>query len=135
MSISNWIDRLLAYKKPKTRAKLVNNNNPKRLFPEGYHKTFPCDVNGHYRTLSGKIVSINNGFKREDGTFDLVKVEVMTEYGCLYGFITTPPKPKVGYDAKIRVYNCGGGWYPDDLIEWWSNEDGSEQMTYEITEQ
>ena len=61
-------------------------------------------------------------------------MKVLTERGEAIGYTTHPPK--VGYRATIRLYNSGGGWYPDDRIVGWAGalKNGETDLTMGATE-
>jgi hypothetical protein len=81
---------------------------------------YPSDDVGPYIELNGIIAEIG------EPLFDCVAIDVRTEYGILSGYTTHLPKslPKVGWKAIIRLYNSGGGWYPDDKIVGWTSPEG-----------
>jgi hypothetical protein len=76
---------------------------------------YPQDGVGPYTELDGIVTRVGT----QDEPDDEVAVTVKTaDHGELTGY--TPRPPKVGYTARIRVYECGGGWYPDNRIMGWS---------------
>jgi hypothetical protein len=76
---------------------------------------YPRDGKGcRYIDLTGTIVSVDE--PDEDGWF---KVDVRTDRGSWDGYGCQPKLPKVGYTAVVRVYDWGGGYYPENhLISW-----------------
>lgn len=79
----------------------------KRLFDRNL--VYPSDSIGPFTELLGVVTVV-----------DELEVTVRTpEHGEFTGFASQPPK--VGYIAWIRIYNAGGGWYPDNRITRWSS--------------
>lgn len=67
-----------------------------------------------YVDLEGIVINLGDPLGEE------VPVSVKVNDVIYNGY--TPRPPKVGYKATIRVYSCGGGWYPDNkIISWESN--------------
>lgn len=85
---------------------------------------YPSDSTGPYQEFEGKIV------KSEDlRDIGLAHVHVEVEgHGVMDGYWHIPDNhcddpgsvPPVGGTARIRIYDSGGGWYPDDRIMGWS---------------
>lgn len=86
---------------------------------------YPCDrEGGRHVDLEGVITKV--------GDIDIggeqlreVSVTVQTKHGPYTGFVRYPRTsafcPEPGHHATIRVYDCGGGWYPDNRIISWGN--------------
>jgi hypothetical protein len=81
---------------------------------------YPRDHTGQYQEFEGKIVKSSVCGER------LVQVTLEVEgIGELSGYWrtlsdTTKSLPPIGGTACIRVYDAGGGWYPDNKIMSWS---------------
>lgn len=92
-----------------------------RLFEHGV--SYPSDREGGcYVEFEGPVVEVG---KPLDETSDMLEtpVTVRTEKGDFRGWATFPAccgAPVVGDRATIRVYDSGGGWYPDDKIISWT---------------
>jgi len=95
---------------------------------------YPCSNGGRYIDLTGTII------EAADWHADLglsahtepIRVKVKTEKGDFTGYWDGRPSrlicywdgppsrltrmPKVGGKATIRIYDSGGGWYPDNEI-------------------
>lgn len=88
------------------------------LFPSGF--VFPSDRNGEYQDLEGDVIEVGEPMP---GSLICIRVKVHTEKGDFDGYAEYPPTctftPQVGHHAVIRVYNSGGGSYPDDKITSW----------------
>ena len=69
------------------------------------NKTYPQDDVGCYRELVGRVV----GHRAPD------RVAVETPEGTFTGIWHRDPPP-VGSTATIRIYDSGGGFYPDNQI-------------------
>ena len=91
----------------------------KKLFNPDF--VYPSDDVGPYVELDGTIVKIG------EPSFYSVRIDVKTERGILSGYTTHLPKslPQIGWKAIIRLYNSGGGWYPDDKIVGWTSPDNT----------
>ena len=78
---------------------------------------YPADRFGRYQELRGIIIN----FKDID-ILDWVTADVITMEGQyrVYGDRISH-LPKVGYQAKIRVYEQGGGDYLDSRLMGWSS--------------
>lgn len=85
---------------------------PKPLFDPSL--VYPTDDVGCYVELIGEVVSVDD----QDDPDDEVRVDVRTDWGTFDGYTVHPPK--VGYTATVRVYDAGGGFYPDNRIVAWS---------------
>jgi hypothetical protein len=95
-----------------------------RLFD--YQKfVYPLDDIGPYVEFTGKVIEVDDK-RNVNNEWEEVKVSVQTERGIFSGY--TPRPPKVGYYARIRLYNSGGGWYPDDRIVGWSTQSYDEDV-------
>jgi hypothetical protein len=73
---------------------------------------YPSDEVGPFTELTGVVVSVGEPLGEE------VRVDVYTHQGIFSAFTLRPPK--VGYMATVRIYDSGGGWYPDDRIVRWA---------------
>ena len=80
---------------------------------------YPADEGGRFVDLIGTVIEVDNTH-HDSFEWEEIKVVVQTEQGTYEGY--TPRPPKVGYQATIRVYDAGGGWYPDNRIVGWSEE-------------
>ena len=75
---------------------------------------YPSDQTGPYVELEGKVLRIGEPISNS------VSVQVETEHGIFTGYTAEGLGfPEVGYLARIRIYDSGGGWYPDDLVVGW----------------
>lgn len=91
---------------------LKNNLDIKISISDSQKVSFGRDKTGEYIDHSGIVVKVE-----EQLSYDY-PIYVCTEYGDLLGFTPNGP-PNVGDIATIRVYRCGGGWYPDSrIIDW-----------------
>lgn len=75
---------------------------------------YPSDATGPYTELKGVVLEV--GDPNSTGN---VSVKVQTEKGVFTGYYWAKYPPKVGYLTTIRIYNAGGGWYPDNRIIGW----------------
>ena len=79
---------------------------------------YPTDsYGGEYVDLDGTIIDVGEPLLCEQ-----YGVKVMTSEGAFDGFtheMTMGFPPKIGHFATIRIYNAGGGWYPDNRIISW----------------
>lgn len=80
---------------------------------------YPSDAEGgRYLELEGTIVDVSAAIAYR-GLITIPCV-VRTDRGDFHGFARTPMGnrllPEVGWFATIRVYDLGGGWYPDHRI-------------------
>jgi hypothetical protein len=82
-----------------------------RLFERD--KVYPSDSVGAYIDLEGRVVAV------EAGVSGVWFVRVETEKGTFTGVEERLP-PEEGFRATVRIYDSGGGWYPDDRIISWS---------------
>jgi hypothetical protein len=84
-----------------------------RLFDRKY--VYPSDGIGEYVTLEGPVVAFKVFEDRE-----LLKVTVRTKHGDMTGWAEgrMADATDIGNvkQATIRVYNAGGGFYPDNRI-------------------
>lgn len=81
------------------------------LFDPDY--VYPSDLEGgRYMECVGPIVEVALALA------DHWKMTVRTEKGDHTGWLRKIDdfEPKVGDFACIRIYDCGGGWYPDNKI-------------------
>lgn len=77
------------------------------------------DAVGTYMEVVGQVLSVTIDDENDD--WDDVEVSVRTlEYGDHSGWIAKKHAPKAGYMAAVRVYDAGGGHYPENRIVWWS---------------
>lgn len=84
-----------------------------RLFD--YKFVYPSDdYGGRYVELEGEVIST---YSVDD---DLHCIEVRTDKGDFSGYIEHGKPAKIGTSATIRIYDAGGGWYPDNKIVSWS---------------
>lgn len=80
------------------------------LFEPGLR--YPEDGTGAYQDLEGEVIKVSGPM-----------VTVATPKGVFVGVSNKPPRAPGGR-AEIRIYSCGGGFYPDFLILSWSTGDG-----------
>lgn len=87
----------------------------KQLFESGV--VYPSDsYGGRYVELVGKVTQVHPN--THDG--DDVRVTVnVPEFGEFDGWAWRRSVPNTGYEATIRVYDIGGGWYRDHRIVGW----------------
>ena len=75
---------------------------------------YPSNRNGRYVELVGKVIGVGEPLT------DSVAITVETRRGTFTGYYGKPDAlPKIGYEANVRVYEGGGGWYPDNEIVSW----------------
>ena len=82
------------------------------LFPRGF--VYPRDdYGGDYIELEGVVLK-----RRVADGDDPFSVDVQTLRGRFYAFAKAyfDEFVFVGGWARVRVYNSGGGWYPDDRV-------------------
>ena len=89
------------------------------LFEPGL--VYPSDDVGFYDDLTGEVVSVKRHDSDDD--YDYGSVDVKTEHGIFTGWTLVKYLPKIGYSATIRVYDAGGGFYPDNRITGWRAND------------
>lgn len=77
--------------------------DPKYIYPSD-------DYGGEFITLTGEVIELGEPLS------DSVSVKVKTDNGIFTGYSLTKYAPKIGYTATIKIYNSGGGWYPDNEI-------------------
>ena len=76
-----------------------------------YSLVYPRDECGCYIELDGYVTSIGEPLS------DSFSVEVNTKLGTFTGYARNYFQiPNIGCRATIRIYDSGGGWYPDDRI-------------------
>lgn len=77
---------------------------------------YPTDDVGPFIDINGIVIKADNGVKKEGSSLleEPIHVVVDTEYGNISGFCKI--QAKVGMKATIRVYESGGGFYPDNVI-------------------
>ncbi len=86
--------------------------------PKLFHDEFvyPSDENGRYTELTGEVIGVGEPISND------VAVKVQTNLGEFVGYYLAKYAPKIGYFAKIRIYEIGGGHYPDNQIKGWSRD-------------
>lgn len=97
------------------------------------HLSYPSDRIGRYQEFEGKIV--HTDAPRGSGVY---YVAVLVEgVGRLLGYWEIPDShrddsswaPPVGGTARIRVYDSGGAWYPDNRIMGFSGRPAGSSAT------
>lgn len=92
-----------------------------RLFEPGL--SYPSDrEGGRYVEFEGPVVEVGVPLGTTGDMLEM-PVVVRTEKGDFRGWTNYPARHgriEVGYRATIRVYDSGGGWYPDDRITGWT---------------
>ena len=78
-----------------------------RLFDRNY--AYPCDDVGPYVEIEGTLVSSKDGAA-------IVEVPGRGRYTVYNEAMLDRFKPDPGDRARIRVYDAGGGFYPDDKL-------------------
>lgn len=78
---------------------------------------YPCDAVGAYVEYEGTVTKVHDDHPEDDE----VRIDVHVEgEGDFYGYWLMPKRaPKVGYLTTIRVYDMGGGFYPENSIRGW----------------
>lgn len=78
---------------------------------------YPSDDHGQYVELPGRIVYAGSQIRVHDYDQFPVTLDVGDddEYSGFTGHMGSVV-PKIGDPAVIRVYNAGGGWYPDNVV-------------------
>lgn len=94
------------------KVKALLRGGPEPLFDRSL--VYPMDDVGCYVELTGEVVAVGE----QDHPDDEVRVEVRTDRGTFDGYTVRPPK--VGHTATVRVYDAGGGFYPDNRVVAWS---------------
>lgn len=84
------------------------------------HLVYPSDsYGGRFVEFEGPVVEV--GEPIASGEY---QVWVETSKGRFSGWTSAYAAvfpPKVGHHATIRIYDAGGGWYPDDRILSWGS--------------
>jgi hypothetical protein len=84
---------------------------------------YPSDrTGGGYVEFEGPVVEVGDPLDTSSGMLEM-PVVVRTEKGDFRGWTNCPSHHgplRVGDRATIRVYDSGGGWYPDDRIVGWT---------------
>lgn len=75
---------------------------------------YPSDHIGPYVELDGTVTNVRSLIGEDEALID-----VQTIKGLFTG-VSRPPFPEVGYEARIRIYDAGGGFYPDNRVTGWS---------------
>jgi hypothetical protein len=77
------------------------------------HLVYPSDEFGPYLELVGQIVSVNSPLSGGE-----VGVKVKTERGQFTAYVCKHMSDFVGMAkwVRVRVYDSGGGWYPDNRV-------------------
>lgn len=104
------LDRFRPKKEPPPLDK--HNRNERALFDPKY--VYPTDRRGgRFCDLSGVIVSRSLEWP------DCASIEVETARGTFTGFLGEPmvEVARRAKYARIRCYDWGGGWYPDNRIQ------------------
>jgi|SRR5579863_6449648 len=95
----------------------------RKLFDPKY--ALPCDEVGPFEDVVGIVTYVDD----ERLTHGEVQVKVMTEFGEFTGYTGgSTHVPKVGYAARMHIYQIGGGWYPDDRVVGWSSSGRTEDV-------
>ncbi len=84
------------------------------LFKPGF--VYPRDHVGEYVELEGKIVAVDEWLPNELKIIIAVKGNTYVAYTRKFGNAL----PEIGDIGKIKHYDWGGGFYPDDVIIGWS---------------
>jgi len=80
----------------------------------------PWDFIGPYVEATGLVIAVES--IDQDDPEGQTEVTIRTPDGSTArGWILSRRAPKVGYTATIRLYEAGGGWYPDDRVTSWSS--------------
>lgn len=84
-------------------------------------KAFQSDSTGPYTEVTGPVIRFGD---HDDE--DTAKVVISSEHGEVHGWAHGPMARKIVRHkaadrgtATIRVYNAGGGWYPDNRVVTW----------------
>jgi hypothetical protein len=79
--------------------------------------TYPRDNIGEYQDLVGPIIAYTAEYDRT------WTITISTAAGDSQGFLEGSSDykegtrlPRIGGQATIRIYDWGGGWYPDDRV-------------------
>ena len=72
---------------------------------------YPSDEVGQWVEISGPITQV-------DEIAQLIKIVIDSEYGHIEGYVAEPMYDfvKKARYARIRVYESGGGCYPDNRV-------------------
>lgn len=76
---------------------------------------YPRDEMGCYIEFTGEVVGVSGD---PDSDFYSAEVFIASRNETGRGY-SRRPAPSVGDVATLRVYDSGGGWYPDDKIVGW----------------
>lgn len=80
-----------------------------RLFDDNL--VYPRDEYGCYIETDGYVISVGEPLS------DCFSIGVSTKFGTFVGYASSHfHVPNIGCIATIRIYDIGGGWYPDDRI-------------------
>lgn len=83
---------------------------------------YPSDrYGGEYQEFEGEAVEVEPWEPHAPGSCvadDDVRVVVELPNGERFTGYTKAPPP-LGVTARIRIYNAGGGFYPDNQIQGW----------------
>jgi len=77
------------------------------------HLVYPSDEFGPYLELVGQVTSVNDPLSGGE-----VGVKVQTERGQFTAYVCKfmAEAVKMGKWVRVRVYDVGGGWYPDNRV-------------------
>lgn len=88
--------------------------NNKSLFNRSY--IYPRDEIGSYMELTGTIINLDNV---SDG-FALVDVDRCGRFTVYSDLLERYPNTcNIGYTAIVRIYDAGGGFYPQNQLMNW----------------
>jgi len=74
---------------------------------------YPSDEFGPYIELEGSVVEVNDPL-----SCGSVGIKVRTDRGQFTAYVCAPMAEFVAEAkwARVRVYDSGGGWYPDNRV-------------------
>jgi hypothetical protein len=73
---------------------------------------YPSDSFGGLREIEGPVVKVGKSLG------DAIMVEISSSYGNISGYAHGPmvDTAPIATTARIRVHDCGGGYYPDNEV-------------------
>lgn len=77
---------------------------------------YPSDnIGGRYIDVPGRVVYVGSPLRDREEYPITVEVAENEEYTGFSGYVGAYV-PRIGDEAVIRIYDWGGGWYPDNRV-------------------